>query len=159
MAKNEKLKIQLLGRDWAMKMKMARGKGKYGAGTLTSTSSDTVATISTKAKTKHPPAGTKRAGYNNSGSEDDEAGRSSLGKSKNAALLKRGIEGFEIDDDVRDEGDGGFKRDKGAMCEKDMRSNPGAKKRASGYLDEVLADRALRKRRKKGRREEGAVGS
>lgn len=139
---NEKLKIQLLGRDYAQKI--VKGKMKSQAGKDSASTS----ILATGAEKRPPPARTRRE-EDHIESEDDERGRSSLGKSKCGVLRKRrrleglGDGGLEHEDGVEGEGVVGY----GLV-------RLGTEKRRSGYLDEVLADRAKRKR-KKGRRKEG----
>lgn len=146
---NEKLKIQLLGRDY--RKKMGKGKRIFGNGKNDASTS----AVAIGADQKPRPERTRREEHQ-SESEDDEGGRSSLGKSKRGVgvLRKRHrlLEGLE-DGVVEDEDeDGGVEGERVAAYGLEVRS--GGKKRASGYLDEVLADRARRKRKKGRRRKE-----
>ena len=148
MAGNEKLKMQLLGRDYAKIL--AKGRRNVDAGKC---GASAVATR-TRTEKKPRPAQARREGHI-SHSSDDEGGRSSLGKVKLGGQKRRceELEDGVVEDEDEDE-DGGVRMKKAAAYNADVKL--GAKKRGNGYLDEVLADRARRKR-KKGRRKDGAV--
>lgn len=135
---NERLGRQLLGRDYGRVM----GKGKGGGG-----SGKGVGVVGMGRGNKLHPAPAK--GEVDADSED-EGGRSSLGKSKNGKrkrLEGRGSDPVE---------DGVLEAEMSAAHGLGARSK--SKKRASNYLDEVLADRSVKKR-KKSRKKEGAVES
>ena len=132
---NERLRIQLLGRDHVKSRAKAKGRREAGA-----------VALAMRMGTKPVPAPAKREerGEGDGLSEDDEGGRSSLGKSKNGARAQQLLEERESA-----AADGGVE----GLEDEDARP-----RRAGNYLDEVLADRSLR-RRKKRKEKDGSVDS
>lgn len=136
MSGNDRLRKQLLGKDHIKKL--ARGKRAHGPGAVG------------MADQRRPAAPARREEHDwDSG---DEGGRSSLGKSKLGARKHRLKEEEEeeqesgrVDDETEELAAQGSK----------VRAKE-VPKRASNYLDEVLADRSLR-RRKKSRKKDRAM--
>ena len=132
---DERLRIQLLGRDHVKSQ--ARAKGRREAGAVA---------LAMRMGTRPVPAPAKREerGDGDGLGEDDEGGRSSLGKSKNGARAPQLLEEREL-----------AAADDGVKGLEDENARP---RRAGTYLDEVLADRSLR-RRKKSKEKDGSVDS
>ena len=128
---DEKLKLQLLGRDW-----MKRQERKGGA----------AATAPSRLGSRPKPAPMTRPDPVKDESED-EGGRSSLGKVKSLKYTEETPEGLELAEDADDVG------------EKTIRAGlpdiTRSCKRPRSYLDEVLAQKAqkeqMKQRRKKQR--------
>lgn len=133
LSSNEKLRKQLLGRDYAKKLKngttsaTTSGSGPWQGGS----------------KPKPSSLPTKR-GADDDDSEDD-MGRSSLGKSVKGTGTKSGSKTAEVATVETKQMDGG--------SEAEMKSL----KRPSNYLDEVLAERSLKKRKKSKKRKKAQV--
>ncbi len=158
---NEQLKIALLGRDY----KRARGAGAGASG------AGAGAGAQTGRKGSKPRR--LRAGRDGDGGSDDDdgGGRSSLGRAKLGAGKGKGKgkgkrkggrvvgdgggdegedeveDGDEDGDGVEDEVDGVLHAEKIAIYGAKTRVQ--APKRASNYLDEVLAERSRKRRKKK----------
>lgn len=125
LSSNEKLRKQMLGNDYVKRLKQRGregskpGRGLQGMGS------------------KPRPASTKRE-VDDDESEEDE-GRSSLGKSRQDAKRRRVEPENEADVDATVDGE-----EAGGDVEGDSKPQ----KKASNYLDEVLAERSQKKRKK-----------
>lgn len=127
LSSNERLREQLLGKDY-LKRRAGRTKGEErpGFGVLGLAS-------------KPRPTSARREKEDDS---DDEGGRSSLGRSKHGKIKKRGREETDAVD--------GVTADTTVLEARGVDKASQAPKRTSNYLDEVLAER-LQKKRKKSR--------
>ena len=123
LSSNEKLRRQLLGRDYK-KAQGRRSENGHGEGKLAMGS-------------KPRPAGHTREVDRES---EDESGRSSLGKSKR----KREVEQTKEDADVSDE-------DISKATNTSIGASP-PPKRVTNYLDQVLAEKSRRKHKKNKKR-------
>ena len=140
---NERLGRQLLGRDYGrvigkVKGEIGVGRASHGAGVVG------MGRGRGRGNKSHPAPPRRDVG----GDSEDEGGRSSLGKSK-LGKRKR-VQGRESDH----VGDGGLEAEKAAVY--GLEEEEGLKKRAGNYLDEVLADRSLKKGKKKRKKERAA---
>ena len=124
---NDKLRRQLLGKDF----QRIQGKGLNG-------NRSTPASGLAGSKPLPPP--TKRELKSD---DEEEAGRSSLGKSKRKRVVSR-REAADGEDD------GDVKATFGGAAE--TPDNPRPPKKASNYLDEVLAERSRKKQKKKNKK-------
>ncbi|KAF6231011.1 hypothetical protein HO173_010711 [Letharia columbiana] len=137
MSGNDRLRKQLLGKDHVKKL--ARGKRARGAGAVG------------VANQRRPAAPARREEHDwDSG---DEGGRSSLGKSKLGARKHRLKE--EEGEEEQESGRVDDETEELAAHGSNVRAKE-VPKRGSNYLDEVLADRSLR-RRKKSRKKDRAM--
>lgn len=135
LSSNERLRRQLLGRDRAKIQGRAVGKGGLGPG-------------GQQGLVKPRPAPVKRRVEEDDG-EEEEGGRSSLGKVKRRVVdVTAGGVGVE-------EGDGAGK----ALVDGKIGSSGGerGRKSAGSYLDQVLAEKSLTKRKKKRRKDSARV--
>lgn len=122
---NDKLRKQLLGKDFAKMYRRSGSDGKSGLGVL-------------QMGSKPRPGPVKRSVEND---DEDEAGRSSLGKLKR----RRGIKKQGPDK----AGDGMEPIEAIESSQAEAASPP---RKTSNYLDEVLADRERKKERKRRKR-------
>ena len=122
LSSNDKLRKQLLGKDFAKLYERSGSGGKSGLGVLPMGS-------------KPRPTAAKRAVEND---EEDEGGRSSLGKSKRRRKADK-----QGSDEAWD-GTGTTK-----SVESNLEELVSRPKKPSNYLDEVLADRERKKETKK----------
>lgn len=132
LSSNDKLREQLLGKGFAKKQKKCdRSRAEQVS---------TPIAIGSKPR----PVNKKRAAESDS---EDDGGRSSLGKSRKKGKhshIKSAVEPIEDTtvETTKPEDDGS------------IGSRPAKSKKASNYLDEVLADRSLQKRKKSKKKKE-----
>lgn len=143
-AGDEKLRKELLGRDYLRKKmaggKRKRGDGGVGVGVGTGGSARDGAGVGGWGRKPRPAPAEREV---DGGSEDEEGGRSSVGKSKLGVRKRRrelGDDGVQAKDGVLEE------PERPVVQELEVRA--GVVKRGGGYLDEVLADRLKKKRKK-----------
>lgn len=154
MKRIERLRRQMLGGGYERRTRNGKVSGKR------ERRGDGIRTVAGTGGRKIHPTPRKRAGHDGDSESEDEEGRSSVGKSKSSGALKRGKElGAGSVHDANDDANDGVvvggeseMRDAGEGLKRRLRGS----ERAGNYLDEVLADRAL-KRRKKRRKRGGVV--
>ncbi|KAI9875421.1 MAG: hypothetical protein M1830_008482 [Pleopsidium flavum] len=129
LSSNDKLRKQLLGKDFP-KLQATVEKRKAGPGER-------------QAFARPRPIPVKRQFEEDD--EDDEGGRSSLGKSKRQTVKDGSADGGgEVDDETRPFG----------IVKSSPTRNGGGRKSASNYLDEVLAEKSRKKKRNKKQKKE-----
>ena len=118
MRSDERLKVQLMGKDWVKRKRREVGKAMLGG------------------------AGGKRPVLRHTEAEissDDEVGRTSLGKAKTRVVELKSSEHAGMDDGSRSQTC--FN-----ICAKVSR--PSRKAKASNYLDEILAEKARKEQKR-----------
>ena len=159
MSGNERLRRQLLGRDFVAKGKRVVDGKRGGGGARVVGMGMGIGMGERGGKLRAaPPPPTRREGHGDGdgdgdGDSKDEGGRSSLGKLKRGKRKRQEerASGPVVEDSV------GSGEDKAAAGGSEARRRLG--KRAGNYLDEVLADRLRKKGKKRKKKKEGVVDS